>query len=211
MHALTVVGRINRHRTHTPPVQYDQNTAHTQSWTHSSLNPSARSSALQWQTAGSAGQGRGRGRIGKIAPNPHRNRTLVLNQTNQASISATEESTPDSAQSPKSTVENGITEGSESPQTAKGWVTKRDRHMQLINSSIYDKEAQSRNKAIEETRKQKIARRNQREKQKIERHLKSMTPRFGSDVAAHTLHEITINGLRFQVLDGGGKLARIRG
>ena len=96
-------------------------------------------------------------------------------------------------------------------QVAKTWVTKRDRHMQLINSDIYDKEAQSRNKAIEETRKQKSVRRDQREKQKIERHLITLASTNNQDMTIPTIHEITINGLRFQVLDGGSKLARIRG
>ena len=186
-------------------------TASTHSRSQSSLDSSARSSGPQWQNSGGATHGRGRGRIGKILPNPHRNRTLVLNKKAQVSSPATEDLVSGSAQPPKDTIEIGIPEGSESPQTAKGWVTKRDRHMQLINSSIYDKEAQTRNKAMEETRKQKIARRNQREKQKIERHLKAMTPHFGLDIAVPTVHEITINGLRFQVLHGGGKLARIRG
>ncbi len=83
--------------------------------------------------------------------------------------------------------------------------------MQLINSSIYDKETQVRHKAIEETRKQKAARKDQREMQKLERHLKTLTPDHSKSVAVPTIHEITINGLRFHVLNGGSKLARIRG
>jgi len=83
--------------------------------------------------------------------------------------------------------------------------------MQLINSTIYDKQAQSRNKAIEETRQQKVARRNQREKQKIQRHLQSIVRPSGYAMASPSVHEITIHGLRFHVLDGGSKLARIRG
>lgn len=82
--------------------------------------------------------------------------------------------------------------------------------MQLINSSIYDKETQVRNKAIEETRRQKNLRRDQREKHKIVQHLKALGPQTGRSTAASAMHEILINGLRFQVLDGGSKLARIR-
>ena len=83
--------------------------------------------------------------------------------------------------------------------------------MQLIKSSIYDKETQLRNRAIEETRKQKSLRRNQREKQKIQRHLKTLSVYSDQNKATPTVHEILINGLRFHVLDGGSKLARIRG
>ena len=83
--------------------------------------------------------------------------------------------------------------------------------MQLINSSIYDKETQLRNKAIEETRKQKSLRRDQREKQKIQKHLKTLSAYSDQNKATPTVHELLINGLRFHVLDGGSKLARIRG
>ena len=102
-------------------------------------------------------------------------------------------------------------EGGESSQAKNRWVTKHDRHMQLINTSIYDKESQTRQKAIEETRKQKALRRDQREKLKIERHLKVLRPNASQTSASSVAHEILINGLRFQVLDGGSKLGRIRG
>lgn len=81
--------------------------------------------------------------------------------------------------------------------------------MQLINSSIYDKETQARNKAMEETRRQKALQKDQQEKQKIERHLNTLTS--GAGQAANQLRELSINGLRFQVADGGSKLLRIRG
>ena len=96
-------------------------------------------------------------------------------------------------------------------QTANVWVTKRDRHMQLINSSIYDKDSQARNKAIEETRRQKLLRKDQREKQKIERRLGTLTTHPSQKVAGSAVHEISINGLRFHVADSGSKLVRIRG
>lgn len=134
--------------------------------------------------------------------NPHRNRTLVLN--NKAGALPTIQPTTNA-------VISEIGKGVEPTQTSNGWITKRDRHMQLINTSVYDKETQARNKAIEETRKQKYQRRDQREKQKIERHMNALTAYTGLGPATASVHEITINGLRFQVIDGGSKLARIRG
>lgn len=139
-------------------------------------------------------------------PNPHRHRTLILNNTPGYSNPATGNLASNPAQNKDTNPDQ-----SEPLQAANGWVTKRDRHMQLINSSIYDKETQVRHKAIEETRKQKAARKDQREMQKLERHLKTLTPDHSKSVAVPTIHEITINGLRFHVLNGGSKLARIRG
>ena len=92
-----------------------------------------------------------------------------------------------------------------------GWVTKRDRHMQLINTSIYDKEIHARNKAIEDTRRQQALRRDRREKLKIQQHLNKITPQASRGSATATNHEITLNGLQFYVIDGGSKLARVRG
>ena len=74
---------------------------------------------------------------------------------------------------------------------------------------MYDKETQARNKAMEETRRQKALENDQQEKHKIATHLRTLTSCAGqaSDVA----HEVSVNGLRFQVADGGSKLIRIRG
>lgn len=151
-----------------------------------------------------------RGRAGRIVANPHRNRTLVLNSKSGASLTSAKELSPDSIPFPPST--KAVQSEDEEPillQSTNRWVTKRDRHMQLINSSVYDKESQARNKAIEETRRQKLLQRDQREKQKIERHLVTLASRAGQ--ATNVVHEISINGLRFSVADGGCKLVRIRG
>lgn len=141
--------------------------------------------------------------------NPHRNRTLVLNNKPGPSLFSAKEFSPDST--PSST--KAVQSEDEDPiplQSTNHWVTKRDRHVQLISSSVYDKETQARNKAIEQTRRQKALQKDRREKQKIERHLDALTSRVGqatNDVA----HELSINGLRFHVADGGSKLVRIRG
>lgn len=89
--------------------------------------------------------------------------------------------------------------------------------MQLIKSSVFDKETQIRSKAIDQTRRQKALQRDRRERHKIEKHLEGLgvNPRRSSTMlsAATNLafYEIAINGLRFRVMDGGSKLVRIRG
>lgn len=170
--------------------------------------PTASRPIAPWQSARGASYGRGRGRVGKPVVNPHRNRTLVLNNAATAYGPTDGNINLDPHQVDTVPVKAASSEGSETLQSAQGWVTKRDRHMQLINTAIFDKETQTRNKAIEETRKQKALRRDQREKQKIERHLKA---HVAYSAATPAVHEITVNGLRFHVLDGGSKLARIRG
>ena len=143
-----------------------------------------------------------------MVANPHRNRTLVLNNKSEVSVFSAKENSPHS--SPQSGVILRPEDTERVPQQSTSrWVTKRDRHMQLINSSVYDKETQIRNKAIEETRRQKALKRDQREKQKIERHLNILAARAGQSTSL--LHEVSISGLRFQVADGGSKLVRIRG
>lgn len=139
--------------------------------------------------------------------NPHRNRTLVLNNKTDARAQDNGGVTPDTRHSNPNAI-NSVS--SEQSQSTNGWVTKRDRHMQLINTSIYDKETQIRNKAIEETRKQKALQKNRREKHKVQMYLEALAPHKGHSAATAMLHEVTMNGLRFQVLDGGSKLARIR-
>ena len=93
--------------------------------------------------------------------------------------------------------------------SANGWITKRDRHMQLINASILDKTTEARSKAMEETRRQKVLRNEQKEKQRINQFLQARLPSQHTD--STTTHEIIVDGLRFQVLNGGSKLARLRG
>ena len=151
---------------------------------------------------------RGRGRAGRIVAKPHQNRTLVLNNKSEASLPSAKELSPDSTPSSTKAVQSEDEE-SIPLQSTNRWVTKRDRHMQLINSSVYDKETQVRNKAIEETRRRKALQKDQREKQKIERHLNTLTFRAGQ--ATNVVHEISVNGLRFHVANGGSKLVRLRG
>ena len=148
---------------------------------------------------------RGRGRAGKVVANPHRNRTLVLNNRSGSLFPTAKDFSPYSSLPDSKAIQS---EEEESVPSVNHWVTKRDRHVQLINSSVYDKETQARNKAIEETRRQKALQRDQREKRKFERHLNALSSRPGQ--ASDVVHEVSINGLGFHVVDGGSKLVRIR-
>lgn len=121
-------------------------------------------------------------------PSSSRHRTLVIN--NSGNTSSAEENS------------DGL--------RSTGWVTKRDRHVQLINKNILEQETQARSKAIEETRKQKALSRDQREQQKIKNFLQCGKS-SSAQVSTSAAHEITIDGLRFRVLKGGSKLARLRG
>ena len=208
---LTGQGRINRHRTYTPSETDDKATALNSPHSPRTAAPSSRNHTASWRSPRIAPYSRGRGQAGRPVANPHRNRSLVL-QNNTRSLTSATDLPPDSAQMLQDAVHPKTPNNGEPSHTAKGWVMKRDRHMQLINSSIYDKETQNRQKAIEETRKLQAATKDQREKQKIDRHLKTLAfDKNGQSASVPLIHEILVNGLRFHVLDGGSKLVRIRG
>ena len=209
MDRLTGEGRINLHRTQTPSERYDYKTTSALSQMSNGPRPVSLNRPGSWRLSRSSPYDRGR--VGKITANPHRHRTLVLNNKVGAQGQTTMTAEYDSVQPSVQSTYSDRGGGNDSSQKTRGWVTKRDRHMQLINSSIYDKETQLRSRAIEETRKQKALRRDQHEKHKIEKHLQSLAPHSGKNITIHAVHEISINGLKFHVLDGGSKLARIRG
>lgn len=101
------------------------------------------------------------------------------------------------------------------PQVANGWVAKRDRHMQLINSSIYDKEAQARTKAIAETEKAKREKRTKAEEAKVMRYAQGVRntdfshgPGIDSVTTQPSSYQIFIHDAPFQVTQGGSKLIR---
>lgn len=139
---------------------------------------------------------RGRGARGR--PAAHRNRTLILNNNtaDASKAEATDNATPP-------------------PASTNGWVAKRDRHMQLINTSIYDKEVQARTKAIAETEKTKREKRAKAEEAKVMRYAQGVrnghaTPVAGlSGVATQpSSYQIYIHDTPFQVVRGGSKLIR---
>lgn len=120
----------------------------------------------------------------------HRHRTLVLNGASQQG----------KAGQPSS--------GATSDSSTSSWVAKNDRHRQIINSSIYQKEAQARTRAIEQTLRQKQQQRDDLERTKLINHLH----RAGNRSAAMpNQYELTVQGIRFAVTKNGSKLVKIPG
>jgi hypothetical protein len=97
------------------------------------------------------------------------------------------------------------------PTTSNGWVAKRDRHMQLINSAVYDKEKKARAKAMEETRKFKEQRRAEREQTKVLRYAQAAGARATVSTTAQpaAAHQILVNEIPFKITHGGSKLVRV--
>lgn len=85
--------------------------------------------------------------------------------------------------------------------------------MQLINSTIYDKDAEKRQQAMTETRRQKFTQAQQVEKAKIQRHLETLNRGQSTSTAsvAPTAYKVYIDGLSFIMKNGGSKLLRVRG
>ncbi|POR39737.1 Zinc finger CCCH domain-containing protein [Tolypocladium paradoxum] len=131
---------------------------------------------------------------GGRAPVGHRHRTLHLNNSRTAS--------------------DADSSNDATPSDNTNWVSRNDRHRQLINANVYEKEAQNRSKAIEETRQRKLRHQRFREKSRFSDFLRHQAP--ASDVAANPEprangNEIMLEGIRFRVMDGGKKLAKVTG
>ncbi|KZF23854.1 CCCH zinc finger protein [Xylona heveae TC161] len=187
-----LAGHINRHK-----AQQDSS-SHLSHRSHPYSRPAStdyRTSTTSRPYRGTS-YGRPHGRGGYS--HTHRNRTLVLNNNGHESGTS-----------------SPVTPGPNETGTPGGWIAKRDRHMQLINTSIYDKETQARAKAIEETRKLKAKQRDEREKFKLTRHLQKLATQnvqsspSVSVPSSASVHEITINDIHFRVADGGSKLTRV--
>lgn len=153
---------------------------------------------------------------GVTKSNPHRNRTLVLHKTSKPTLALHDPSGTSITPIPNSMNPHEKQNKQGLVNHGTSWVAKNDRHMQLINSSIFDKETLLRSKAMDETRRQKALQRSQMEKQKITKHLRTLTyPRYQASSAQHSgattpMYRILVNGLSFCVMDGGSKLQRIR-
>lgn len=131
---------------------------------------------------------RGRGyRVGR-PPTVHRHRTLNLNPQ------------PSSSESSPSTPTNS-TDNSQ-------WVSRTDRHKQLINANIYQQQAESRAQAIEQTRQRKLTQQYSSEKTRFNTFVQQNS---GNTTPNHGPAEITIAEARFLVRDGGKKLVRSAG
>lgn len=136
-------------------------------------------------------------------PAAHRNRTLILNNAPGSSR--------ETSQTP------AVSDTNETPASSNGWVAKRDRHMQLINSAIYDKEAQARTKAIAATQKGKQERRGKAEEAKVLRYAQgarnphvdaAVVSSAPGGVPSFASYQIFIHDIPFQVARGGSKLIR---
>ncbi|KAK3395647.1 hypothetical protein B0T20DRAFT_419446 [Sordaria brevicollis] len=126
-------------------------------------------------------------------PKPvHRHRTLVLN-----GASASQQG---KAGQPSS--------GATSDSSTSSWVSKNDRHLQIINSSVYQKEAEARTRAIEQTLRQKQQQKNNLERSKLISHLHRAGNR---STAVPNQYELTVQGIRFAVTKNGSKLVKIPG
>lgn len=194
-------GHINLHKTQAPSRSLPENPrgSFQRPGPHRAVAPNRSSS---WQIHRPAPYSRTRARPGKKVANPHRNKTLVLNKTTNSSQSPKDSLDVSNSSTNDAVYSDADRDNSTKPMTS--WVTKHDRHMQLIKSSIFNKETQLRNKAIDQTRRQKSLQRNLHERNKIQRHLQSLS------TSAHSSpHELTINGIPFHVLDGGSKLSRV--
>lgn len=127
----------------------------------------------------------------------HRHRTLVLNGASQSNRASDNEA------------------GALSDVSNSSWVTKNDRHLQLINSSVYEKEAPARTRAIEETRRQKQALRDERERTKLINHINRTAINSGSGpanpAASGPKYEVLVQGIRFLVVKNGSKLVKVPG
>ncbi|KAK6957436.1 hypothetical protein Daesc_000221 [Daldinia eschscholtzii] len=135
-----------------------------------------------------------RGGRGRSLPT-YRNKTLVLNGQSRPA-----------ADNSDSTNEN-------LDPASPSWVTKTDRHLQLINTSVYEKESQQRASAIEQTYRQKQLQRNHREKATFMNNV-LQSGASGKSIglpntsASASPYEVVVDGIRFRVVQQGSKLVK---
>ncbi|KAI2473056.1 hypothetical protein F4781DRAFT_381700 [Annulohypoxylon bovei var. microspora] len=136
----------------------------------------------------------GRGGLGRPFPT-YRNKTLVLNgQSRPASDSG-----------------DGTNDTSDPPTPS--FVTKHDRHLQLIKADIYEKESQNRVNAMGQTVRQKQLQRNKQEKTAF----MNSVVQGGASVApidypntpqSASPYEVVVDGIRFRIVQQGSKLVK---
>lgn len=137
------------------------------------------------------GRGRGGYRVGK--PPTHRHRTLVLNSASNANNSNNDAASPSAS--------------------STSFVTRNDRHLQLISSSIYQEQSEARTKAIEQTRQQKLSQKENRERSRFLNHLRQNAhfPAVSTDSASAPAYHIDVDGIKFAVVKNGSKLIKLPG
>ncbi|CAK7564022.1 MAG: hypothetical protein SEPTF4163_001905 [Sporothrix epigloea] len=187
-----LAGHINRHKNQQAGI--------------SSVSSSNYNSSLPPSYGRGAYSARGRGggyRVQK--PAAHRHRTLVLSGSGAFGR-------PDAADS-------GDSPAASTDKSSSAWVARTDRHRQLINADVYEKDAQLRARAIEHTRVQNLQKRDARERAKLQSHLSYLargSRLTGSSSAAgantmYSTHQIVIDGISFVVAKNGSKLVKVSG
>ncbi|CAK7271298.1 hypothetical protein SEPCBS119000_004532 [Sporothrix epigloea] len=186
-----LAGQINRHKNQQAGI------SSVPSSTYISSN-----APLRGRGAYSA-RGRGGGyRVQK--PAAHRHRTLVLNGSGPLNRS----DAADSGDSPALS----------SDSSSSAWVARTDRHRQLINADVYEKDAQIRARAIEHTRLLNLQKRDARERAKLQSHLAYLAgggrsadnSRAGTSTPSST-YQLVIEGISFSVAKNGSKLVKVSG
>lgn len=120
----------------------------------------------------------------------HRNKTLVINGQNQPTDS----------------------EANANDASPTSWVSKTDRHLQLINSAVYEKNSQNRVDAIAQTQRQNQLRKDQKEKAHIMKYMQQTGNSVRSNTkAAPSQYDVFVDGIRFHVTGQGSKLVRAPG
>ncbi|KEZ44317.1 hypothetical protein SAPIO_CDS3284 [Scedosporium apiospermum] len=196
-----LAGQINRHKNQSPGVQSVPNSQHRCPYPSTRPNKPVptycvakpQKTVNPYGSRPSSPYARG----GGPRPRPgvqHRHRSLVLNAQAQPTA--------------------GNDDGSSSSGQQSTWISKTDRHLQLINSSIYEKDSQARAKAIAETQQQKLQRQDEKEKAKLKHFLVSgaagpATTRYVNNTTG--AFELDIEGIRFRVSKDGGKLVKVPG
>lgn len=203
---LSSIGQINVHKTQGPSkVGHETDAVHGQysryetrggrghrewSWRHSAIAPYARPDHS--------------GRVNKS----YKNRTLVVTKTTEANQHQNQVEVA-SIKPPVTVVNDNENGGAKSVPAPSGWVSKRDRHMQLISSKIYDKEFEVRKKAIDQTQRRKAFLKRQKERDQANQYLRSLNDHSSTTLSApRTDYRVVLGGLSFTVMSGGSKLSR---
>lgn len=99
------------------------------------------------------------------------------------------------------------------PTTGPAWVSKTDRHLQLINTSVFEKESQQRAKAIEETRQLRLREREERDKKRFTKQLQRSSNNAFVLPATKSINGtiVKIEGIGFCVTKNGDKLMKVPG
>ncbi|KAI1208312.1 uncharacterized protein F4807DRAFT_430812 [Annulohypoxylon truncatum] len=138
----------------------------------------------------------GRGGRGGFRPT-YRNRTLVLNGQNR----------------PASDSGEGANDTSDPPTPTASFVTRHDRHLQMIKTDIWEKESVNRINAMEQTVRQKQLRRDKKEKAAFMSSVVQSGASAASDNQSNAPQsaspfEVVVDGIRFRVIQKGSKLVK---